>query len=232
MGAPLFEPALMPLSTHRPRTVTGTVEQTSPEAARMSKIKLTRRSALIGVASTLATPALLRAQDAFPQDEAPIETQIPVKRNISSFSQQRWQDHFDELGVGCLLADITSRAVHYWGGDGITYKLYPSSVPMSEELTKRGYTKVVRKAQNPSWTPTASMRERDPSLPQRIDGGTPGNPLGTRAMYLSWPAYLVHGTHDTRKIGRQSSSGCIGLYNQHVEELYPLVQVGTQVRLL
>ncbi|MBE1284677.1 MAG: L,D-transpeptidase family protein [Rhodobacteraceae bacterium] len=198
----------------------------------MSKIKLTRRSALIGVASTLATPALLRAQDAFPQDEAPIETQIPVKRNISSFSQQRWQDHFDELGVGCLLADITSRAVHYWGGDGITYKLYPSSVPMSEELTKRGYTKVVRKAQNPSWTPTASMRERDPSLPQRIDGGTPGNPLGTRAMYLSWPAYLVHGTHDTRKIGRQSSSGCIGLYNQHVEELYPLVQVGTQVRLL
>ena len=51
-------------------------------------------------------------------------------------------------------------------------------------------------------------------------------------MYLGWPAYLVHGTYDTRKIGRQSSSGCIGLYNQHVEELYPLVKVGTQVRLV
>ena len=197
----------------------------------MSQSRFTRRGALFGAASLLATPALLRAQDAFPSDEPEIETKIPVKRNISSFRQQRWQDHFDVLGTGCLLADIDSRAVHYWGADGVTYRLFPSSVPMTEELTKRGYTKIVRKAENPSWTPTSSMREKDPSLPLRMDGG-PGNPLGTRAMYLDWPAYLVHGTHDTRKIGRQSSSGCIGLYNQHVEELYPLVKIGTQVRLL
>jgi hypothetical protein len=188
----------------------------------------------LGAAATLATPSLLRAQstDAFPAEEEAISTQLPVRRNISSFTKQRWEDHFDELGVGCLLADITSRAVHYWGDDGVTYRLFPSSVPMTEELTRRGYTKVVRKAENPSWTPTASMRERDPTLPERIEGGVPGNPLGTRAMYLTWPAYLVHGTHDTRKIGRQSSSGCIGLYNQHVEELYELVKIGTQVRLV
>ena len=199
----------------------------------MSHSRMTRRSALLGAVSVIATPALVRAQsvDAFPQTEDAISTQLPVRRNVSSFSQQNWQDHFEELGVGCLLADITSRAVHYWGTDG-TYKLYPSSVPMSEELTRRGYTKVVRKTEYPSWTPTQSMRERDPSLPLRMEGGDPGNPLGTRAMYLDWPAYLVHGTHDTRKIGRQSSSGCIGLYNQHVEELYPLVQIGTQVRLV
>ncbi|WP_037309230.1 L,D-transpeptidase [Ruegeria halocynthiae] len=199
----------------------------------MSNSRITRRSALLGVASILATPVLVRAQstDAFPQDEEAISTQAPVRRNVSSFSKQNWQDHFDELGVGCLLADITSRAVHYWGPDG-TYKLYPSSVPQSEELTKRGYTKVVRKSENPTWTPTPSMRERDPTLPIRMEGGEAGNPLGTRAMYLTWPAYLVHGTYDTRKIGRQSSSGCIGLYNEHVEDLYPLVQIGTQVRLV
>ncbi len=199
----------------------------------MSKFSMTRRSALLGAASMLASPTLLRAQslDAFPDQEADISKRVPVRRNISSFSQQNWQDHFGSLGVGCLLADITSRAVHFWGPDG-TYRLYPSSVPMSEELTKRGYSEIVRKRENPSWTPTASMRERDPSLPVRIDGGVPGNPLGTRAMYLTWPAYLVHGTHDTRKIGRQSSSGCIGLYNQHVEELYQLVRIGTKVRLI
>ena len=199
----------------------------------MSQHRMTRRSALLGAVSVIAAPVIVHAQssDAFPQSEEAISTQLPVRRNVSSFSQQNWQDHFYELGIGCLLADITSRAVHYWGPDG-TYKLYPSSVPMSEELTRRGYAKVVRKAKNPSWTPTEAMRGRDPSLPVRIDGGEPGNPLGTRAIYLSWPAYLVHGTHDTRKIGRQSSSGCIGLYNQHVEELYPLVQMGTQVRLL
>ncbi|CRL09354.1 L,D-transpeptidase [Phaeobacter italicus] len=200
----------------------------------MSTFRMTRRAALTGLGATLATPSLLRAQssDAFPADEAPIEDEVTVRRNISSFQQQDWRDHFDELGVGCILADISSRALHYWGGDGETYRLFPSSVPMSEELTRRGYSEIVRKRENPSWTPTASMRERDPSLPTRIEGGVPGNPLGTRAMYLTWPAYLVHGTHDTRKIGRQSSSGCIGLYNEHVEELYDLVQVGTKIRLL
>ena len=200
----------------------------------MSTFRMTRRAALTGLGATLATPSLLRAQssDAFPADEAPIEDEVTVRRNISSSQQQDWRDHFDELGVGCILADISSRALHYWGGDGETYRLFPSSVPMSEELTRRGYSEIVRKRENPSWTPTASMRERDPSLPTRIEGGVPGNPLGTRAMYLTWPAYLVHGTHDTRKIGRQSSSGCIGLYNEHVEELYDLVQVGTKIRLL
>ena len=199
----------------------------------MSRSSITRRNALLGAVATLTAPTVLRAQstDAFPQDEPPGDIRPPVRRNISSFRKQRWEDHFERLGDGCLLADITSRAVHYWGPDNVTYHLYPSSVPMTEELTKRGYTEIVRKAENPRWTPTASMRERDPSLPQFMEGG-PGNPLGTRAMYLSWPAYLVHGTHDTRKIGRQSSSGCIGLYNQHVEELYPLVKIGTQVRLL
>ena len=192
------------------------------------------RRAFVLAAASLGLPALARAQsqDAFPQEEEAIRNQKSVRRNISSFSYQRWEDHFDTLGVGCMLADITSRAIHYWGGDGVTYRLYPSSVPLSEELTKRGYTEVVRKAENPSWTPTASMRERDPSLPVRIDGGATGNPLGTRAMYLTWPAYLVHGTHDTRKIGRRSSNGCIGLYNEHIEQLYEMAYVGTQVLLI
>lgn len=46
-------------------------------------------------------------------------------------------------------------------------------------------------------------------------------------MYLAWPAYLIHGTHDTRKIGRRSSSGCIGLYNEHIAELFAKTEVGT-----
>ena len=192
----------------------------------MSNIRLTRRVALIGAAAFLSTPGLARAQVAAPR----IRTQAPARHNISAFTTRRWQDYFDTLGKGCLLADITARAVHYWGPDGVTYRLYPSSVPLTEELTRRGLTEIVRKKVGPSWTPTAEMRARDPSLPLRLAPG-PGNPLGTRAMYLGWPAYLVHGTHDTRKIGRRSSSGCIGLYNQHVEELFELAQIGTQVRL-
>lgn len=178
----------------------------------------TKRSFLIGAAATLAAPSFVSAQDA-------------PDRNASSFVTRDWQDHFATLGKGAILADITSRALHYWGPDG-SYRLYPSSVPLTEDLTRRGYSEIVRKQVAPSWTPTASMRERDPDLPIRVEGGDPGNPLGTHAMYLTWPAYLIHGTHDTRKIGRQSSSGCIGLYNEHIAELFSVVETGTQVRLL
>ena len=65
-----------------------------------------------------------------------------------------------------------------------------------------------------------------------IKGGDPVNPLGTRALYLSWQYYRIHGTQDTRKIGRRSSNGCIGLYNEQIEEVYDRAPVGTQVRLI
>ena len=154
-----------------------------------------------------------------------------VRNNISSFRTMDWRDHFDSLDKGAIVADTTSRALHFWSGDGSTYRLYPTSVPISEELTRLGYTRVIKKVEGPTWTPTPSMRERDPSLPAVIPAG-PKNPLGTHALYLSWQYYRIHGTHDTRKIGRRSSDGCIGLYNQMIAELYGLVEVGTQVRLV
>ncbi|PHP27399.1 L,D-transpeptidase [Limimaricola cinnabarinus] len=183
----------------------------------------TRRQALLGgaaAAAALASPALLRAQSA----------QAPVQRNVSSFRTQDWRDHFDTLGIATIVADTSSRALHYWNADASDYRVYPTSIPISEELTKRGYTEIVRKRVGPDWTPTPSMLERNPELHYMPPG--PDNPLGTHAMYLSWPAYLIHGTHDTRKIGRPSSDGCIGLYNEMVAELFEIAPVGTQVRII
>ena len=39
-------------------------------------------------------------------------------------------------------------------------------------------------------------------------------------------------TNDIRKIGRQSSSGCIGLFNEHILEVYGRAQLGTPVLLI
>ena len=69
---------------------------------------------------------------------------------------------------------------------------------MSEELTRRGRTKVVRKIEGPDWRPTPSMLQRNPEWPAYVPPG-PENPLGTHALYLSWTYYRIHGTHDTRK---------------------------------
>ena len=153
-----------------------------------------------------------------------------VRNNISSFRAQDWRDHFDTLGKATLVADTTSRALHYFSADGLDHRIFPTSVPLTDELTKRGYTEIVRKKVGPSWTPTASQMERYPDW--KPIGPGPENPLGTHAMYLSWPAYIIHGTHDTRKIGRRSSDGCIGLFNENIAELFDLCPVGTQVRVI
>ena len=144
----------------------------------------------------------------------------PIRNNISSFRMLDWRPYFSDTKNGAILVDITSRALHYWSEDQATYKLYPTSVPLSEDLTRRGRTQVTEKVVNPSWRPTPAMRERNPEWPEVIEGGSPDNPLGIRALYLSWQYYRIHGTHDTRKIGRRSSNGCVGLYNEHILELF------------
>ncbi|AKO96859.1 MAG: L,D-transpeptidase [Marinovum algicola] len=182
-----------------------------------------RRGVIAGAAALIAAPAVLRAQAAGQADG--------VRRNISSFQTHDWRDHFDRLGKGIIIADTNSRMLQHWTSDG-EVRIYPTSVPISEELTKRGYTEVIEKKEMPGWGPTPSMRERDPTLPAYVKGGDPRNPLGTRALYLSWTYYRIHGTQDTRKIGRRSSSGCIGLYNPQIEEVYDRAPVGTQVKLI
>lgn len=158
----------------------------------------------------------------------PAET---APRNISGFRALRWEPYFSNLRNGAILVDTTSRAAHFWSEDRSIYKLYPTSVPMSEDLTRRGRTSVIRKVVGPSWRPTPAMRKRNPEWPDFIGPG-PDNPLGTHALYLTWTYYRIHGTHDTRKIGRRSSNGCIGLFNEHIAELFALTKIGTQVLLI
>jgi lipoprotein-anchoring transpeptidase ErfK/SrfK len=155
-----------------------------------------------------------------------------IRRNISSFRSLQWQPYFENTKKGAILVDITSRALHFWSEDQSVYRLYPTSVPLTDDLTRRGRTGVVEKVVNPPWRPTPAMRQRNPEWPEFIPGGDPTNPLGPRALYLSWQYFRIHGTHDTRKIGRRSSNGCIGLYNEHILELFELAKVGTQVLLI
>ncbi|MBJ2151131.1 L,D-transpeptidase [Paracoccus sp. IB05] len=162
----------------------------------------------------------------------PALAQDVARNNASSFRMLDWRGYFDNTRKGAILVDITSRALHFWSEDQSIYRLYPTSVPLSDDLTRLGRTEVVQKVVNPSWRPTPSMKERNPEWPDVVEGGAADNPLGTRAMYLSWTYYRIHGTHDTRKIGRKSSNGCIGMYNEHVQELYDMAQIGTQVLLI
>ena len=197
--------------------------------------KTSRRVFLATGAAALggvAMPAWSQSEPFAPETDRPeLLGEQPVKHNISSFRSLQWEPYFASLKNGAILVDTTSRALHYWSEDGRDYRLFPTSVPLSEELTRRGRTSIVQKVDGPEWRPTPSMKKRNPEWPDYIGPG-PDNPLGTHALYLSWTYYRIHGTHDTRKIGRRSSNGCIGLYNEHIAELFGIAKVGTQVLLI
>lgn len=199
--------------------------------------QIPRRSFLATGLAALAAPALAQVPDPIAQqleNAATIEMERDlsktVRRNTSSFRTLEWQPYFSNLTNGAILVDIDSRALHYWEPTGV-YHLYPSSVPLSEDLTRCGRTEIIRKVEGPEWRPTPSMKKRNPEWPDFVPAG-PNNPLGSHALWLSWQYYRIHGTHDTRKIGRRSSNGCIGLYNEHIAQLFAMTKVGTQVLLI
>ena len=187
-----------------------------------------RRGFLAASAAAIGTGAVAQTENSTEMEGDILQG---VTRNISSFRSLDWQPYFSNLNNGAILVDIQSRALHYWSEDQSIYKLFPTSVPLSDDLTRTGRTSITRKVEGPSWAPTPAMKQRNPEWPDFIGPG-PDNPLGTHALHLTWTYYRIHGTHDTRKIGRRSSNGCIGLYNEHIAELYSLTKVGTQVLLL
>ena len=106
-------------------------------------------------------------------------------------------------------------------------------------LAFKGTAIIKRKAKWPSWTPTKNMIRREPGKYARFANGVPGgpgNPLGSRALYLYRNGrdtlYRIHGTTQPSSIGRSVSNGCIRMLNAHVEDLYRRVPVGARVVVL
>ncbi len=198
---------------------------------RRSFARIAAGAVVAGVTAT-AGRTFASTQDDILRDYVP-DSQDPavLARRISGLRTRRWQEEFDDISKDAILCDLNDRVLHYWGSDGF-YRIYPTSVPLNGELTRRGRTTITLKRPAPEWRPTENMLERTPGLPSYVGPG-PDNPLGVRALNLGFPgAYRIHGTNDIRKIGRQSSNGCVGLFNEHIVEVYDRAQVGTPVLLV
>ena len=160
---------------------------------------------------------------------ADFQDSLRLLRRISGLHTESWQNHFSSISKDAILVKVNDRVLHYWGSDGF-YRIYPTSVPLTEEMTRRGRTTITLKRPDPTGARPRPCCRR-PDLPTYVPPG-PDNPLGIRALNLGWPAYRIHGTNDIRKIGRQSSSGCVGLFNEHILEVYDRAQIGTPVLLI
>jgi L,D-transpeptidase ErfK/SrfK len=114
---------------------------------------------------------------------------------------------------------------------------FPVSIGKMDWATPLGETKIVDKRKNPTWSPPESVRkeheDRGDPLPKVVPAG-PDNPLGFYAMRLniSPGAYLIHGTNNPIAVGMAITHGCIRMYPEDIEALFPLVKVGTPVWLI
>jgi L,D-transpeptidase ErfK/SrfK len=110
-------------------------------------------------------------------------------------------------------------------------KTYPLGIGREGLNTPLGQTTITRKKDGPSWRPTPRMRKEDPDLPEVVPPGD-DNPLGTHALYLGWPQYLIHGTHKPLGVGRRVSSGCIRMYPEDIIKVFEEIPVGTKVTVI
>jgi L,D-transpeptidase ErfK/SrfK len=122
-------------------------------------------------------------------------------------------------------------------GQPTTVISYPVSIGKMDWRTPIGTTHVIQKEKNPSWFPPESVRKEhaaagDP-LPAKVPSG-PDNPLGLFAMRLAAGngTYMIHGTNNPIAVGLAVTHGCIRMYPEDVEQLFPMIPVGTAVRLI
>jgi len=137
---------------------------------------------------------------------------------------------------GLVINLAAMRLFHFRASAGDTEVVtYPIGIGKEDRSTPTGPLSIVRKKERPIWYPTEKirndhLRKGDP-LPAAVLPG-PDNPLGEFALYLSRPFYLIHGTNKPYSVGWRASNGCLRLYPENIEQLFPAVPVKEPVLIV
>lgn len=198
---------------------------------------ISRRALLLGASALLAGCTTARStqtknyaarpEEAHPMPAMPLDKIKPELRRTEVAYET---GH----APGTIVIDTPARRLYFVLGDG---KAIRYGVGVGREgLALAGNAYIGRKAEWPSWTPTANMIRRDPEKNLKYAGGMPGglaNPLGARALYLYRSGndthFRIHGTNQPNSIGLAVSSGCIRMLNHDIIDLYGRAHVGSRV---
>ncbi|MDI6871454.1 MAG: LysM peptidoglycan-binding domain-containing protein [Bacillota bacterium] len=92
---------------------------------------------------------------------------------------------------------------------------------------------------NGTWQATYPVAIGKPATPTPVGNFTilnkawePGGVFGTRWLGVTESGVGIHGTNDPASIGLAVSNGCIRMYNQDVEAIFPVLNVGDPVRIV
>jgi L,D-transpeptidase ErfK/SrfK len=110
-------------------------------------------------------------------------------------------------------------------GERVPVLTWPIGIGAEEAPSPVGPFTVKSKDENPTWVVPASIL-RTMENPRAVVPPGPDNPLGDYRIRLSIDVYAIHGTNDPWTVGRLTTHGCIRLYPEDIERLYPLVDPG------
>ncbi|MDX6020885.1 L,D-transpeptidase family protein [Scandinavium sp. V105_16] len=136
-----------------------------------------------------------------------------------------------------IVVNLAELRLYYFPPDGNTVQVYPLGIGQLGLETPEMTTRVGQKIPNPTWTPTAGIRQRSLekgiTLPPVVPAG-PNNPLGRFALRLAYGngEYLIHGTNAQSSVGLRVSSGCMRMFTDDIKALFAQVRVGTPVRVI
>lgn len=193
---------------------------TTPRSAKLAIVegRLVVRPSRDGVALRVGEAAVV-LRDAVARGATSVD--LPVDRTAPRVAS-------DQLGL-TIVVDVSANTLMLFDGTDVA-RTYRVATGAPGYPTPLGSFEVVDKVEDPSWTnPDPEGWGRD--YPAYIPPG-PGNPLGTRALYLDAPGIRIHGTWSDSSIGTFASHGCIRMRIPESEELYPLVPVGTPVLIV
>ncbi len=130
-----------------------------------------------------------------------------------------------------LVVNIPEMRLYYFPSDAavgerVPLLTWPIGIGAEEAPSPVGHFTVKSKDENPTWVVPASI-QRTMEHPQAVVPAGPDNPLGAYRIRLSIDVYAIHGTNDPWTVGRLTTHGCIRMYPEDIEMLYPLVSRGT-----
>jgi lipoprotein-anchoring transpeptidase ErfK/SrfK len=124
-----------------------------------------------------------------------------------------------------LVLNLKEKHVYVYKGDKVLTK-YPVAIGKKGWETPVGEWQVMEKVTNPGWT---SFKDGSVIKPGK------NNPLGERWIGFWTDGKDVigfHGTPNVKSIGTAASHGCVRMLNSDVKALFPLVKVGTTVKVV
>ena len=138
-----------------------------------------------------------------------------------------------------IIINIPDRTLYFFKDGTITY--FPvglgllAKTEISDWRTPTGKFYVMSKRKDPTWYVPESIQLENAMKGKEVEEIVPPgpkNPLGKYAIETSIPATLIHATIWPGSVYRYMSHGCIRMLPEHMEQLYPMVDIKTKGEII